>query len=111
MPTYVHTVAHSGGETLTDQLANTVVGSVGPSGRVQAGFASAKGEDTFELRLEDGTIIVPAGCHANVLAAADLMSIGSNEFVHDVRALPVGEKMLLTIVAAGASETMSAIRT
>lgn len=111
MPTYVHSVAHSGSETLTDQLANTPVSRVGPSGRVQVAIQSAKAEDTYEVALEDGSVIVPEGCHANILGAADTGVLDSTAFIHDVRGLPVGAKILLTIVAAAASESRVAVRT
>jgi len=111
MATYIHVIAHSGGETLTDQLDGTAVARVGPSGRVQAAVVSAKAEDTYRLYTDGGIDIIPAGSHANKLAAADLQSIDASDFIYDVRNLPVGAELRLEIIAAAASESMVGVRT
>lgn len=108
MRTYVLIVAHAGAEDLTDQLAGTPVEFVGKSGRVRVAIVSAKAEDTYKL-VVGGTEVVPAGCRANKLAAADSQSVSVGDFVHDVAGLKPGTKMSLEISAAAASESMVAV--
>lgn len=111
-PTFVQVIAHSGGETVTDQLNGTAVHQVGPSGRVWASFASAKGEDTATLRgRTSGLEIIPAGSSPNLLAAADLQSHSLQTMVFFAENLIPGEELELEVVAAGASETSFCVKT
>lgn len=112
MPTYVHTVAHSGAETINGQLDGTAVAKVGPSGVVKAAFGGSKAETTAVLKLrEGGREIIPPGSHPNVLGAADSISIQSLDFIYEERGLPPGAEIELEIVAAAAAESSIAIRT
>lgn len=111
MPTYVHTIAHSGAETISDQLSGTAVARVGPTGRVQAAFAAAKAENTARLYTAEGIDIIPDGSHPNIMGAADTYKISGNDFIYDVSGLPPGAELLLELVAAAASESSVAVRT
>jgi len=112
MPTFVKIIAHSGGETVTDQLAGTAVHRVGNSGRVWASFASAKGEDTATLRgRSSGMEVIPAGSGPNILAAADLQHHTLEDMVFFAENLQVGEELELEVISAAASETSFCIKT
>lgn len=112
MPTYVQVIVHSGGETVSDQLNATAVHQVGPSGKVWASFAAAKGEDTATLRgRTTGIEVIPAGSSPNILAAADLQKHSLPDLVFYAENLLPGEELELEVVAAAASETSFCVKT
>lgn len=112
MGTYVHQIAHSGAETVADQLNGTPVAQVGISGRVWAAFYQSKAETTGTLRgRTSGIEIIPAGSHPNHVGAADLNVLGIDSMVFYGENLIPGEDLELEIITAAASETMLMVKT
>lgn len=110
MPTFVHEMVHSGGETLTDQLSSAPpsIKRVGSKGKVKVAFKASDGTNTATV-LAGGIEVVPSGSHASVQATTAL-EINALDFIYQVRAKP-GAEIDATVVAASASTSVLAIIT
>ena len=110
MPTWVHEMVHSGGETLTDQLSSAPpsIKRVGARGKIKMAFMASDGTNTATV-LAGGIEVIPAGSHATVQPVANL-EVNALNFIYQVRARP-GAEIDATVVAATASTSVLAIIT